>query len=137
LLLGFVQVVLRDLFSTGFIWADIASRHLVLWIGFMGAAMGTSQGRHIHVDVLTKFLPDLVNKGLAILTNAFASIVCAALCEAGWTFVRNERSMPNEFIFTIPSWVPALIAPIGLGLIAFHFAVRVARSVVLLQKQAS
>ena len=31
--LAFLQVVLRNVFSLGIIWADLFLRHLVLWVG--------------------------------------------------------------------------------------------------------
>ena len=34
--LAFLQVVLRNVFGTGLIWADTLVRHLVLWAGFFG-----------------------------------------------------------------------------------------------------
>jgi C4-dicarboxylate transporter, DctQ subunit len=132
LLLGFAQVVLRNLFATGFIWADILSRHLVLWIAFAGAAIAASEGRHIHIDFLTKFLSVRAKDVLSVVTNVFAAVICAALCNAGWTFLLNEKNMGGEFVFSIPSWVPILIIPIGFGLISFHFAIRVLQPIVKL-----
>ena len=37
MVMAFVQVVLRNLFSTGFVWADILLRNSVLWIALLGA----------------------------------------------------------------------------------------------------
>ncbi|MCK5573045.1 MAG: TRAP transporter small permease subunit, partial [Bacteroidetes bacterium] len=55
--LAFAQVVMRNIFQTGFLWGDPLVRHLVLWVGFMGAAIAASDERHISIDAINKFLP--------------------------------------------------------------------------------
>ncbi|MGD0038444.1 MAG: TRAP transporter small permease subunit, partial [Bacteroidota bacterium] len=42
-LVAFSQVMLRNVFHTGINGADVLLRHLVLWIGFLGAAIATSE----------------------------------------------------------------------------------------------
>src|SRR3989338_2353892 len=71
--LSFTQVVLRNFFSSGFTWADICLRHIVLWVGFMGASLATRDNRHINVDALTNFLPPRF-KILAEVLTSVASV---------------------------------------------------------------
>src|SRR3989304_9672211 len=73
LVLSFVQVVLRNAFSESLLWGDILLRHLVLWIGFFGAALATSQDRHINIDALTRFLTAKLKNAAKIVTNLFGS----------------------------------------------------------------
>ncbi|MBI2341120.1 MAG: TRAP transporter small permease subunit, partial [Deltaproteobacteria bacterium] len=47
IVLGFLQVVLRNFFGSGISWADVTVRHLVLWVGFFGAVLATIENRHI------------------------------------------------------------------------------------------
>ncbi len=122
--LAFAQVVLRNAFSAGILWADILLRHLVLWTGFFGAALAASKNRHINIDVLTRFLPERVKSGINILTNLFAATICALLMQAAITFVRQEMADGNVVIEGIPSWYAELIIPVGFGLLVFHFLVR-------------
>ena len=42
-LMAFLQVILRNIFDMGIIWGDILLRHLVLWIGFIGASLATKK----------------------------------------------------------------------------------------------
>ncbi|MBI3188106.1 MAG: TRAP transporter small permease subunit, partial [Gammaproteobacteria bacterium] len=48
LLLAFtlIQVIARNFFDTGFPALDIISRHLVLYIAFLGAALITEDQKH-------------------------------------------------------------------------------------------
>lgn len=55
LLMAFSQVVLRNIFSTGFIWADILLRNLVLWIALLGASIATKERKHIAIDAVSRF----------------------------------------------------------------------------------
>ena len=123
-LLAFMQVILRNVFGTGIVWADTIVRHLVLWSGFIGAALATSDERHISIDALTKFLSPRARQVVMIFTSLFAIVVCYYLGIAAWGYVLEEQAHGGELVLSIPSWVAMLIIPSGYFLIAFHFLVR-------------
>src|SRR5262249_10346285 len=50
-LLGFLQIVLRKVFSGGFLWADAFLRHVVLWVAFFGAGAAAAQNKHFGADL--------------------------------------------------------------------------------------
>ncbi len=52
-----MQIVLRNGFDGGFLWADAFLRVLVLWIGLAGAMAASREHRHISIDILGRFLP--------------------------------------------------------------------------------
>lgn len=123
-LLAFAQVVLRNVFGTGFIWADTIVRHLVLWAGFTGAALATSEERHIAIDALTRFLSSRVTHFVHALTSLFGIVVCYFLADASMTFLADEQAAGGELVLSIQSWMAMLIIPIGYALMCIHFAVR-------------
>ena len=53
ILVAFMQILLRNLFSTGFSWGDNIYRYLVMRVGFIGSAMATREGSHITIYVLS------------------------------------------------------------------------------------
>jgi TRAP-type C4-dicarboxylate transport system permease small subunit len=124
MVLAFLQVVLRNLFATGIIWADVLLRHLLLWVGFLGAALATSQERHINIDALRKFLPPRLRCVIELLTDLFAAAVCLLLLKASWVFVQSEIADQRTFFANIPSWYLQSIIPVGFGLLAAHFVIR-------------
>ncbi len=124
--MAFLQVVLRNFFSTGILWGDIFLRHLVLWMGFLGAALATSQERHIAIDAFTRFLSPRVKSAIRVLTNLFAAVVCGFLVQASITFVELERESGTLVYQDIPAWYVQLIIPGGFALLVFHFLVRAA-----------
>jgi TRAP-type C4-dicarboxylate transport system permease small subunit len=123
-ILAFTQVVLRNLFGTGMLWADPLVRHFVLWAGFLGGALATSADRHISVDALTRFLSPRLKAGTGVLTNLFAAIACFFLAQAAWAFVLSERTAGSSTVLDIPVWAAACIVPAGYGLMLLHFLVR-------------
>jgi C4-dicarboxylate transporter, DctQ subunit len=124
LFMAFGQVMLRNISSGGFVWGDIVLRHLVLWIGFLGAALATSGERHINIDILTRYLPERLKGAVAAISNVFAAAVCFLLFRASLTFIQFEIANYNTVFAEIPSWYAQIIIPLGYGLLTFHFIVR-------------
>jgi TRAP-type C4-dicarboxylate transport system permease small subunit len=124
LVLAFAQVILRNVFGTGLVWADTIVRHLVLWAGFIGAALATGEGKHISIDALTKFLPAHIRLLAQVVTSLFAVFACYFLANAAWTFLRAEYAEGVELVLSIPTWAALLIIPVGYGLMAVHFVVK-------------
>lgn len=123
--LAFLQVILRNFFGTGMIWADTLVRHLVLWAGFFGGSIAAFEGRHISIDALTKYLPQRWKHIAGVLTNLFAAVVCYYLMQAALTFVRSEAEAGGEFLFGLPGYVAMVIIPVGYFLLALHFVLKV------------
>lgn len=128
LLLAFTQVVLRNYFAMGILWADPLLRHMVLWVGFLGASLATQREKHISIDLITRFVSSSATNLIRILTNLFACIVSYILAGAGWTFVKAEMES-ETVVLTIGtmefySWWFQLIIPVGFGLMCFRFFLR-------------
>jgi TRAP-type C4-dicarboxylate transport system permease small subunit len=124
LVMAFGQVVLRNFFSGGIVWGDILLRHLVLWIGFLGAALATSGERHLNIDVLTRYLPERLKGAVATIADIFAAIVCYLLFRASLTFMEFEVASKHMVYGEIPSWFAEIIIPAGYCLLMFHFSIR-------------
>ncbi len=134
-LLAFAQVVMRVAFSTGLIWGDILLRHAVLWIGFLGGALGISNNRHITIEAFAHFMSSRTRSAFSIITNLFGAVICVLLASAAVGFVKDEISSGSSVFGTIPSWYPEIIIPIGFSLFVFHFVVRAAGSVEEMRKK--
>lgn len=123
-ILAFLQVVLRNVFGTGLVWADTLVRHLLLWAGFVGGSVAAFEGRHISIDALSKYLPQRWKNIAGVITSLFGAVVCYFLANAGLTFVRSEMEAGGEFLFGLPAYVAMVIIPIGYVLIALHFLLK-------------
>ena len=122
-ILAFLQVVLRNLFDEGILWGDTFLRHLVLWVGFLGASLATREKKHINIDLFTRFFKGKIKSLILAITNLFAAIVCWYLTSAAWTFVMDEKSFNTILFNDIPAWYFQIIIPIGFLLMTFRFLI--------------
>lgn len=127
--MAFLQVILREFWSTGIIWADVFLRHLVLWIGFLGAALAAKESRHFSINIITKRLPALFKRIVQAFLDLMAAVVCYFLFTAGTSFVSDEIRYNSQPLFTIfganvmAYWFEAII-PAGFALVGIHFLFR-------------
>jgi TRAP-type C4-dicarboxylate transport system permease small subunit len=124
ILVAFMQILLRNLFSTGFSWGDALIRYLVLWIGFTGAALATREGRHITIDVFTPWLKGRKELIIQGVVNLFSAVICGVLTFAAVTFVRNEALMGEISPLGIATWLLQVILPAAWLLMTVRFAFR-------------
>lgn len=119
--LGFVQVILRNFFDSGFVWADIIIQNLVLWVGFAGAVVATARGRHIAIGALLKFIPESGKRIAHVVVSLFTSVVCIFLTYASIEFVRFETESGSPLFGTIPLWISELVIPATFCALAYQF----------------
>jgi TRAP-type C4-dicarboxylate transport system permease small subunit len=122
--IAFLQIILRNFFSTGLDWGDSLLRNLVLWVGFIGATLATKEGKHINIDVVSRWLPSLGKNVITLFIHLFSFIICCLLTYAALKFIKNEVEMGNRTFLNIPAWVPEMILPITFGLMTFRFGLR-------------
>lgn len=121
-LLSCGQILMRTAFDSGWIWAEPASRTLVLWLAMLGALAATREHRHIAIDAFPQLLPARLRRGAWIITQAFAAAVCAALAWYCWLMLSMEREAPVVLFGPVESWVGMLVLPPGFALMALRFA---------------
>lgn len=122
-LMAFLQVVLRNLFDVGILWGDILLRHLVLWVGFVGASIATKENKHINIDVLKRLLSEKWNKRVQLIIDLISAFVAGYLGVAAWRFVMDEKLFGTTIFNDIPVWYFQIIIPIGFFLISIRFII--------------
>lgn len=127
--LAFLQVVMRNVFNAGIPWADTVIRHLVLWVGFLGATLATKLDQHLTLEVLTKYLPERGRHLTSIAVKIFASVICYFLLCASFRFLADEKSTGQKFLDLFPSWWALSIIPATFILIPFHFFFGIVRDI--------
>ncbi len=116
-----LQIVLRNIFATGLTWGDPLVRNLVLWVGFIGAAIATKEGKHISIDVMSHWAPPRGRIFIEFIIQVTSLIVCGLLTFAAVKFVRNEALMGTVTFAGISVWIPELILPITFGLMTLRY----------------
>jgi C4-dicarboxylate transporter, DctQ subunit len=121
--LAFTQVILRNVFSFGFLWADPFLRYTVLWVGFLGAVIATKEEKHFGVDFLNRFLPPRALHSIKIIIDLFAATVAFLLMRAAFQFLFEAIGADESDVFNIPKRIYFSIIPVGFGLIAIQFLI--------------
>lgn len=126
--MSFLQVVLRVCFSTGLFWADTLLRHLVLWVGFLGAGLAAAANRQFAMDASDRVLKGKVKTAVHLLCHIFTAAVCFLLLQASITFFREEYSnsaaLFRVFNRDIPGWIFESILPVGFSLLLLHYLIK-------------
>ena len=136
--LAFTQVILRNLFNTGIEWGDALVRHLVLWVGFIGASLATKEGGHLAMDLVSRSLPKALRKPTAMFVDAASSLVCALLALAAYKSVLIVKEEPSYLIpGLLPAWCATVIVPVGFALMSLRFASKIFFDVKVLIKGES
>lgn len=120
-LLAVAQIVLRNGFDGGFLWAESFLRVLVLWIGLAGAMAASREHRHISIDIIGRFLPPRIHKVTVVFTALFTAGIAAALAWYSLEFVRLEYENPSTAFANVPSWVCESIMPIAFTVIMLRY----------------
>lgn len=120
--LAFLQVLLRNFFHTGLTWADPIVRHLVLWVGFIGASIATKDDGHLAMDLVSRFLPEKIKKSSAFFVQGSSAIVCAFLTLAAYKFVLGEKEGETLLVQGIPAYWAVAIIPLGFYFMSVRFA---------------
>ena len=124
ILMAFVQIALRNFFATGIDWGDALVRYLVVWVGFVGAAIAVKEGKHITIDVLSRALGGARQRKIQAISNICSAAICGLLTWAGIKFIWFEAEMGGTVFLKLPVWVPELIIPVSFGLMTMRYALR-------------
>lgn len=122
ILLAFSQIVLRNFFATGIDWGDSMVRNLVVWVGFIGAAVAVREGKHITIDILSHWVSGAAGRIIQSISHLISALICGLLTWAGIKFIVYEAQMGSTSFFELPVWIPELIIPVTFGLMTLRYA---------------
>ena len=128
ILTAFAQIVLRNFWGVGLAWSEPLVRYLVLWVGFIGAALATREGRHITLEVLARRTPGRGSRVPEALSQLCSALVCALLAYAAMKFIHDEAQIGDRTFLDLPVWIPELIIPITFAVMALRFLLRTIRA---------
>ena len=121
LLLAVAQIILRNAFGQGILWAEPAMRIAVLWIGMVGGMVACREGGHIKINLFEVYFRGRARRVLASLAHLGACLTCATLAYASWLFVGYERMDGMTTFLNLPAWWFESILPVGFAVMALRF----------------
>ncbi|HEY4717351.1 MAG TPA: TRAP transporter small permease [bacterium] len=119
--ISFLQVVLRNIFSTGISGTEELLRHIVFWTGLVAGSLLTRENRHIKIDILSKMMPARMEQVTAIIINLVSLCICVMLLLASIRFISVEMQFQERSPLPVPIWSLQLILPIGFFMISLRF----------------
>ncbi|MEM9531114.1 MAG: TRAP transporter small permease [Pseudomonadota bacterium] len=121
LALAVTQIVLRNMFDSGLNWADPLLRLSVLWLGLIGAVAAARAGRNIRIDLVGRFLPAGLTRGVETLNHLTAAGVCGLLAWHGGRMVALEREFADTGVLGLAIWVQQTVIPVAFGIMALLY----------------
>jgi TRAP-type C4-dicarboxylate transport system permease small subunit len=119
--LSFSQLVLRNLGVSGLAWSDAALRVNVLWLAMFGALRASRLQNHISIDLLSRYVPNGMQKGLHFVVSLSCSAICAVAAYYSYLFVLIEKEDGMIAFLNVPVWFCEAIIPFALTVIAARF----------------
>lgn len=117
------QIIMREVFGTGFGWADELVRLMVLWLALVGSIAACRDNRHIRIDALSHLLPDVAVKAVRVLVDLFAAVVCGIIAVSAWRYLQIEIEYEVKVLVNTPAWIAHIIMPTAFALIGYRFVI--------------
>lgn len=126
--LALLQIVLRNGFDSGMLWAESFTRILVLWVAMLGAMVATRENNHISIDAVSRYLPLQWRSYVSVVTRLIAAVVCAVVAWYSFEFVRFEYEDQTLAFASVPNWMCQLILPAGFAIMSARFLLLVLKA---------
>ncbi len=122
--LATVQILLRNVWHTGFNWSEPLLGMALLWLTMLGALAAAGLGRHLAIDLAAALIPRRGAVWLTRATSLFSAIVCGLLAWAAGRYVGFQREMDMSMLLGLPIWKHFMVIPVVFWFMTFRFAVR-------------
>lgn len=121
IVLAVVQIIMRNVFASGILWADSFVRIAVLWLTLIGAMVASRSGNHISIDALFRTLSDRLKVIVKRITDAFTALVCFVVSYYSFIFVKYEYDDGGLAFASVPNWFCESIIPIAFLIIGLRY----------------
>ncbi|MBW2341053.1 MAG: TRAP transporter small permease [Deltaproteobacteria bacterium] len=111
----FVQVVMRYVFSSPFMWAEEVARYLLVWISCLGSAYAVRKVMHINIVFVKNLFPDTIKTLMSISSHIIVMLFFVFCLYHGWIDSIEEWAQRTAAM-QIPMTFPKLAIPVGFGL---------------------
>jgi C4-dicarboxylate transporter DctQ subunit len=119
---GILQILLRNFFHQGIIWADPLMRHIVLWLGCLGGTLASARMQHINIDIFSRILSGTAKRFRDRIVFGATAAASSALGFAALRLVIDEKAYGERAFLNIETWVLQSILPLAFFIIAYRSA---------------
>jgi TRAP-type C4-dicarboxylate transport system permease small subunit len=105
----FLQFFTRYVLNDSLAWTEEIATYCLVAVVFLGAAMCVRLGRHIHVDLLFRYLPAGVARALATGIDAIRTVFFAYGAYLVWNFMTIVEGETMTTIMLPKNWIYACV----------------------------
>lgn len=121
LVLGLLQILLREAFHVGLVWGNGILVMLTVWAALIAASVGVERGAHISLDLLTDRLRGRTKRLVQMVTVALTLAFVLAILYYSVQYELFVAATGIDSISTyIPQWIEFLGVPVAMLLMAIH-----------------
>lgn len=124
------QIVLREFFSFGFIWANELQNVMVLWLAMIATIAACRDDRHIRIDALSRVMPPIMLRISRVIVDLFAAVVCVIIAWQVYLYIQIEIEYEDTVLVDVPAWIVHGIMPIAFLLTGYRFVVNAIKKAV-------
>jgi len=120
--LTFIQVVMRYVFNTGWVWSLEATTYSFAALVLIGMSYGVRTKTHIATDLLTRKLSEPLRRRVAIV--AIVACIAYALLMLYGSVILVDRLMTLGNAardIAAPKWLLTATMPLGFALLTYRF----------------
>ncbi|MFP5457562.1 MAG: TRAP transporter small permease [Bacteriovoracia bacterium] len=106
------DVMAREFFKTGLPWAQKAAVQLMIWAGFLGAALMAQKGDHLRPEAGDKLWKGKLAPVVERLRNLVITLFCGTLGYYAVLYVLESKEFAEEHVVLgVQLWILQLIIP--------------------------
>ena len=125
-LLVLAAVFWRYVLQDALVWTEEAARYLMIWMGFLGAAVASREGGHIAIDTLLERLPPQVMRIVAWIISMVSIGFLLTVFWLGLVLAHRVQIQRTPSL-DISMALPYLAIPIGCILIVIQMVAGILR----------
>ena len=122
----FIQVVLRYLFATSFLWGEELSLFAFIWCVFLGSAVCSWRHTHFSFDIFSELLTGRAAGMQRLLVDLCVLVVTITMAVTGWQFSQMSIARLSPAL-GITLLVPTIVIPLSGALMSLVCLMDIAR----------
>ncbi len=120
--LTFIQVVMRYVFNTGWVWSLEATTYSFAALVLIGMSYGVRTRTHIATDLLTRKLSEPLRRRVAIVAIVACIAYALLMLYGSVIFVDRLMTLGNAARdIAAPKWLLTATMPLGFALLTYRF----------------